>query len=174
MLSARARRLASCSLIKRGLPLGVLLLSLALFITTLMPDILPADSGEFQRVATMAGVAHPPGYPLYTMLGWLFTRLPLGGTPAWRVNLFSAVTAALTLALVFSTGRRLSGSAWGGLAAALTLGTATTFWATATKASIRPLTAFFAGLCLHLVFRVTNPARGDSPRDRRPDRCLPH
>jgi len=163
MLSTRTRRLASCTLTKCGLPLVVLLLSLILFVATLTRDILPADSGEFQRVATVAGIAHPPGYPLYTVLGWLFTRLPFGATPAWRVNLFSAFTAAVTLALVFSTGRRLSGSAWGGLAAALTLGTATTFRATATTASIRPLTAFFTALCLHMVCRVANQTLIDGP-----------
>lgn len=129
------------------LSFAIFLIFLALYTVTLLPDVLPADSGEFQRVAATAGVAHPPGFPLYTMLGWLFANLPLGPTPAWRANLFSAVTAAATVALVFRIGRRLTGSVWGGLAAALTLGSATTFWATATKASIRPLTAFFAALC---------------------------
>nr|HID12726.1 DUF2723 domain-containing protein [Anaerolineae bacterium] len=123
--------------------------SLFIYTATLLPDILPADSGEFQLVAATAGVAHPPGYPLYTMLGWLFAHLAVGPNPAWRVNLFSAVTAAATVALVFHTARRMTGSAWGGLAAALTLGSATTFWATATTASIRPLVAFFTALCLH-------------------------
>ena len=123
--------------------------SLFIYTATLLPDVLPADAGEFQRVAATAGVAHPPGYPLYTMLGWLFAHLPLGPNPAWRVNLLSAVTAAATVALVFHTARRMTGSAWGGLAAALALGSATTFWATATSASIRPLTAFFTALCLY-------------------------
>jgi len=128
---------------------SLFIVSLFIYTATLLPDVLPADSGEFQLVAATAGVAHPPGYPLYTMLGWLFAHLPLGPSPAWRVNLFSAVTAAATVALVFHTARRLVGSVWGGLAAALTLGSATTFWATATTASIRPLTAFFTALCLH-------------------------
>jgi len=122
---------------------------LGLYTATLLPDVLPADSGEFQTVAATAGVAHPPGYPLYTMLGWLFSRMPLGPTPAWRVSFFSAVTAAATVALVFSTAWKLTDSVLGGLAAALTLGSATTFWATATKASIRPLTAFFTALCVY-------------------------
>jgi hypothetical protein len=122
---------------------------LTLYTATLMPDVLPADSGEFQRVAATAGLAHPPGYPLYTMLGWLFTQLPLGPGPAWRVNLFSAVTAAATVALVFQAGRRVTNSIGGGLIAALVLGSATTFWATGTKASIRPLTAFFTALCVY-------------------------
>jgi hypothetical protein len=137
------------SLATRHLSFVIFLIFLALYIATLLPDILPADAGEFQRVAASAGIAHPPGYPLYTMLGWLFTRLPFGATSAWRANLFSAATAAATLALVFSTARRLTGSLLGGVAAALTLGSATTFWATATQASIRPLTAFFTALCLY-------------------------
>jgi hypothetical protein len=144
----------------------VFLIFLALYIATLLPDILPADSGEFQRVTATAGIAHPPGYPLYTMLGWLFTRLPFGATPAWRVNLFSAVTAAATVSLVFSTARRFTGSPWGGLAAALTLASATTFWATATKASIRPLTAFFTALCLWSLTQYASNVRqhGQHPK----------
>ncbi len=122
---------------------------LALYTATLLPDVLPADSGEFQFVSATAGVAHSPGYPLYTMLGWLFAHLPYGPNPAWRVNFFSAITAAATVALVFHTAHRLTGSLWGGLAAALTLGSAATFWATATTASIRPLTAFFTALSFH-------------------------
>lgn len=131
---------------------------LALYAATLLPGVLPADSGEFQEVAATAGVAHPPGYPLYTLLAWLFAHIPLGPTPAWRVNAFSAITAAATTALVFSTARRTSGSLLGGLAAALALGSATTFWATATKASIRPLTAFFAALCLYALIRHASVA----------------
>jgi len=138
----------------------IFLAFLALYTATLLPDVLPADAGEFQFVAATAGVAHPPGYPLYTMLGWFFAHLPFGPNPAWRVNFFSAVTAAVTVALVFRTARHLTGSVWGGLAAALTLGSATTFWATATAASIRPLVAFFTALCFyaltHHASRITH------------------
>jgi hypothetical protein len=145
-------------------------ISLVLYIATLMPDVLPADSGEFQRVAATAGLAHPPGYPLYTMLGWLFTKLPLGPSPAWRVNLFSAVTAATTVALAFQTARRMTGSVWGGLVAALTLGSATSFWATGTKASIRPLTAFFIALCVYALVEYRFQAA--SGKRQVADRCL--
>ncbi len=137
-------------------PGAIALAALILYGVTLLPDVLPADAGEFQLVATTGGVAHPPGYPLYTMVGWLFTRMPIGPTPAWRVNLLSAVTAAATLGLVFGTARKVSGSSWGGLAAVLTLGSATTFWATATAASIRPLTALFTALCLYALVQHTS------------------
>jgi dolichyl-phosphate-mannose-protein mannosyltransferase len=50
-------------------------------------------------VAYLLGVAHPPGYPLYTLLAKLASLVPFG-TVAWRVNLFSALTGgAATLLL---------------------------------------------------------------------------
>ncbi|UCC63421.1 MAG: DUF2723 domain-containing protein, partial [Anaerolineae bacterium] len=128
------------------LPSLVFLLAFALYLLTLAPDLLTADNAEYQLVAHHLGVAHPPGYALYTMLGKLFTLLPLN-TPAWRVNLFAAVTGALTLALVARTVQRLTGSAWGGVAAALTLGVAPTFWAQSTTANIRSLAALFTTWC---------------------------
>ncbi len=152
----------------RHLSLLVFLAFLTLYSATLMPDVLPADAGEFQRVAATAGVAHPPGYPLYTMLGWLFSRLPFASTPAWGVNFFSAVTAAATVALLFRTARRITGSVWGGLAAALTLGSATTFWATATQASIRPLTAFFTALCLDALIGYRTTPQTQQKRHKTP------
>jgi hypothetical protein len=137
---------------------------LALYVATLLPDVLPADAGEFQLVAAKAGVAHPPGYPLHTMLGWLFTGLPVGPTPAWRASLLSAVTAAGAVALVCRAGCRLSGSLCGGLAAALALGSATTVWATATSASIRPLMLLFTALCLHAAAEFGAASQEDSAR----------
>ncbi len=38
-------------------------------------DILPADSGEFQLITAKWGIAHPPGYPLYTLIGALWSHL---------------------------------------------------------------------------------------------------
>jgi hypothetical protein len=78
--------------------------ALALYATTLAPAVLPGDPGEFQFVPPLLGIAHPTGYPLYCLLGWAWSRLPLGsplGAPAadvaYRMNLFSAVAAALAV-----------------------------------------------------------------------------
>ena len=128
---------------------AVFLTAYALYRFTLAPTVLPADAGEFQLVARVLGVAHPPGYPLYTLLAACFARLPLTTDVAARVNLLSAVTSALTVAVVSRTTRRLAGSTLGGLAAALALGVSTTFWAQGTTANIRSLTALFTALCIH-------------------------
>jgi len=81
----------------------VALSSLALYVKTAAPTVLTADSGEFQFVPYIAGIAHPTGYPLYTMLGWLWAHvLPLGDV-AYRMNLFSALWAALAVVLLYIT-----------------------------------------------------------------------
>ena len=77
----------------------------ALYLRTLAPTVLGFDSGEFQFVVPTLGLAHPTGYPLYLLLGKLFTALPVGDV-AYRVNLFSAVAMAVTQ----SSARSLSGA----------------------------------------------------------------
>lgn len=69
----------------RQLPWLMALLTAVLYQTTLAPGVLHTDAGELSAVATTFGVAHPTGYPLFTLLGWLFTRV-LFTTPAWQLN----------------------------------------------------------------------------------------
>ncbi len=136
-------------------------LSLFLYILTTARDVLPADSGEFQIVAPLLGVAHPPGYPLYTLAGRLFTWLIPLGTAAYRLNVMSAFLGAGTLTLLGAATRRWARHLWaspaaalaGGLATALTLGTATTFWSQATVSNIRMPTVFFAAIGFYALAR---------------------
>ncbi len=145
---------------------ALFILSLITYTLTLQPDVLPADSGEFQIVASQLGVAHPPGFPLYTLVGKLFTLLT-PWRPALGLNLMSALLAALTLKLVFDSTRHIiaqtcpaneKAGLWGGLAAALALGTCTTFWAQATTANIRMPTLFFMAWCLYEISNFQTPA----------------
>lgn len=122
--------------------------SLALYVHTLAPTILPADSGEFQFVAHVLGIAHPPGYPLYTVLAKLCIFIPVGDI-AHRVNLFSAITSALTLLVLNRMVRRMTGSGMAGGIATAVLGVSPTFWAQSTTANIRSLTALFTVLPLY-------------------------
>jgi len=127
---------------------------LSLYIATLAPGVLPADSGEFQVVVPLLGVAHPPGFSLYILLGKLFISIIPFGTAAYRLNLFSAFTSALTLVLVNVAVRRLvdtEGKATlatrlPGILAAIVLGVSTTFWSQATTTNIRSLMALLTAL----------------------------
>lgn len=80
------------------------LAAVALYTLTLNGDVQPADSGEFQIAAITLGIPHPPGYPLFTMLGWLFAQVPVG-SPYARVSFLSVIASAATLVLVSLTVR---------------------------------------------------------------------
>jgi hypothetical protein len=127
--------------------LGFGIFSLLLYSLTLSPSLLPADAGEYQVVGAVMGVAHPPGFALYTLLGWLISRAPFVA-PATAINFLSAIFAALTLVLLSRAVRALTGSALAGICAALALGFSTTFWAQATTANVRMFAALAAALAL--------------------------
>ena len=89
----------------------VFLITLGVYIATLAPNVTLQDSGELITAATKFGVGHPPGYPLWTMSGFLLTHLFPFGDLAWRMNLLCALiggasNAVLTL-LACHSGRWL-------------------------------------------------------------------
>jgi len=134
---------------------------LAIGLTVVPTGAQPADSGEFQLVARDLGVAHPPGYPLYTMAAHLFGRLALAIPPLrdlgwpWAVNAFSMVLAVATLAVTARTAARLGGTRVAGAVAATLLAFSPTFAAQALVANIRMgtglLAAVLVGLALDLL-----------------------
>lgn len=121
------------------------------YLSTCLPSVLSADNGEFQLVAWKLGIAHPPGYALYTLVGWLFSRL--FASPAFALNVLSALLAAITLVVVSRTVRQLTKSPLSGVLAAALLGTSTTFWAQATTANIRMPTTLFTALGVSLLVK---------------------
>ena len=75
----------------------VFLLSFVLYASTAAHTFFTNDNPEFITAAATAGIPHPSGYPLYVVATWLFAKLPLGSI-AYRLNLFSALCAAASLA----------------------------------------------------------------------------
>ena len=78
--------------------------AMTVYLLTMMPGPAFMDTGEFQTVTYVLGVAHPTGYPLYTILGKLFgTLFPLGNW-AFRMNLMSALSTAIAAAMLTNSG----------------------------------------------------------------------
>ena len=140
------------------------LVAFALYAWTAAPNVTLLDSGEFIAAAQHFGVPHPTGYPLWTLLTWIFLLLPLGNA-AWEVAIFSGVCAALAVglatALVSSSLRWLMGEAlgrWKGLAAivSVTCGLLFAFsfsmWSQATIAEVYALHALMIGLYLSAIY----------------------
>jgi len=128
--------------------------ALALYWRTLAPSVATIfdDSLEFQLVCPTLGIAHPTGYPLYTLLGKLFTSIPIGDA-AYRVNLMSAFFAALTVAVTYLTVRMLTDHSLAAVFASLALAVSPVFWSQAVIAEVYSLNAFFAALVVYLLLR---------------------
>ena len=142
----------------RWLALGVAGVALAVYVATLAPGLTfehnGVDGGDLIAAARSFGVAHPSGYPTYTLLAWLASHLP-AVTVAYRVNLLSALCASLAAGLtclsaqiVLSGSRqRLALSA----ATGLTLAFSSLLWSQAVIAEVYTLLTLFAALLLWLV-----------------------
>ena len=81
--------------------LAVFIISLFVYILTFQRTVPYWDCGEFIATAATMGVPHPPGAPLFTLLGRFFTLLPIGDNPAIRMNFFSALSSAITVMFLF-------------------------------------------------------------------------
>ena len=120
--------------------------SLVVHLATLAPTVTSEDSGELITAAARWGVAHPPGYPLYGLIGSLFALVPVGSV-AYRLNFMSAVFAAITCGLVVLLTRRLGASLAAAAAAGAALAVARSFWQQSVIAEVYTLhTALLAGL----------------------------
>jgi len=106
------------------------------------------DDSMFVLSSYFLGIEHPPGYPLFTLIGHVFTFLPFGSV-AYRVHLASALFGALTCALAWLCARVLIPGRLPALVVALGLGVSPVFWSQAVIAEVYTLnTFFFLGLVL--------------------------
>jgi len=146
--------------VDRWLAAAVALAALAVYVRTLHRTVPFWDAGEFIASAYGLGIPHPPGTPLYVLLGRVFCLLPLPVSIAERVNLLSAIPAAIAVGLTFlvtvrlatdlgapfaRTGERGSEPTWlarfGAVVAALVVAFSDTFWMNAIEAEVYALSS---------------------------------
>ena len=133
---------------------------LALYAVTLPRTVVLEDDGLFLMAGVHLGVAHPPGYPIHTLILHLFTRLPFGD-PAVLGHLSSAVLGALACGAVYCCARLLRASPVPALTAAWLFGVSEQFWSQAIITEVYTLNAliFFATYVLVLL-GARDPRRG--------------
>ena len=156
MTSALGRHIAAMRLARlddHSVALWLFLACTALYLPTLSPSVVAGDGGEFQMVSQKLAVAHPTGYPLLMLAGWLFGHLPLGGDAAWRVTLSCTLATAATVALLYLLLRELGAGVWPALAAALLAASASRVWLYATITESVALTDLFMVLEWWLLIR---------------------
>lgn len=74
-----------------------------IYLLTIAPSVIQIDAGELAAVQLTLGIAHPTGYPLFTILGYLFSLLPLPFTKIFQMNLLAAIYTATAVGIFVIT-----------------------------------------------------------------------
>jgi hypothetical protein len=138
------------------------------------------DCGEFIACAFKLQVPHPPGSPLFLLIGRIFSFLAFGDLTrvAYWVNMVSVVSSAFTILFLFWTitllARKLVGKTehdWlktdsllvvgCGIIGALAYTWSDSFWFSAVEAEVYALSSFFTAIVIWAVFKwesISDPA----------------
>ena len=148
---------------------------LALYVATLAPSTAMWDASEYITAAYTLGIPHPPGNPLFVLLGRVAALLPFGGV-AYRVNLLAAACSALSAGIWFLVAERVLAQwitvGWvrraGAVLAAVLSATAFTVW----NQSVVNEKVYTVSLAFFAVVSWLTVLWCDDPDGRRADRIL--
>ena len=131
-----------------------------------MADTVPYwDSGEFIATSYILGVPHPPGSPLYLIIGRVFSMIPFNPDIAFRLNLISPIVSALAIMYLYlSTVKLISNYRGkiqsqmdsiivfgGSLVGALTFAFTDSHWFNAVEAEVYGFSTFFTAIVVWLI-----------------------
>jgi tetratricopeptide (TPR) repeat protein len=147
------------------------------YLITAAPSLAYIDSGELATVPYTLGIAHPTGYPLFTLLGYVFSRLPLSLRPIYQLNVFALLLCALGLFFFFrflliffndlllkkqkgndpdelNSGNDYIRRYLGPVAGTVALAFSETYWSTALSVEVYSLHVVFLSILLYLFSRA--------------------
>ncbi len=153
--------------INRGLAGSIFLVSLVLYLKTMAPTVSFWDCGEFIATSYILGITHPPGSPLYLLMGRVFSLIPTFGDIGARVNLISPLVSALAVMFLYLSVvhlvRKMRGAIQTPLDAVIVFGSAAiaalTFmvtdshWFNAVEAEVYSTSTFLTAFVVWLILR---------------------
>ncbi len=122
----------------------------ASYLISMPKTVVLEDDGLFIMSSYFLGIAHPPGYPLHTLFGHLFSQIPVGSV-ASRLHAMSGFFGALGCVLISLIIIKLLHSRTAAYTAALVLAWSSTYWSQAIIAEVYTLNAFLFLLILLLL-----------------------
>ncbi len=143
--------------VNRYIAVGIFAITLFMYRMTSQSSVAFWDCGEYAATSPALEVPHPPGAPLFSLLGRVAMMTPFVSDPALRINLISALASALAIMFLYLIGVRVI-SRWKGfpndshtalvvfgsaVIGALTLSVADTFWFNAAESCLFASSIFF-------------------------------
>ena len=153
------------------------------YISTMEPTSSFWDCGEFIATSYKLEVGHPPGAPLFLMIGRVFSMFATPETAAYWVNMISALSSAFTIMFLFwtityfarkiSVGNNLDELTDGkmiavlgsGLVGSLAYAFSDTFWFSAVEAEVYAMSLLFTAIVFWGILRWEEEA--DKPHSSR-------
>jgi hypothetical protein len=143
---------------ERALVSALFAIPFLFYLRTLTPGVGTKDGFELQVVSATLGIAHPTGYPLFTLMGHLFIALVPVGSPAYRINLMCAFFAALSVPLVYAIALRVLKHRAPAALTALIFAFTPTFWTQASIPEKYTLNVWFVAVVIYLAVRWAQEA----------------
>ncbi len=150
--------------LNRYIALAIFVLTLIMYRMTAQSSVAFWDCGEYAATSPALEVPHPPGAPLFTLIGRIAMMTPYVSDPALRLNLVSALASALTIMLLYLISVRVI-SRWKGFPinvrsaiivfgsaaiGAFTYSVSDTFWFNAVESGLFASSIFFVSLVIWL------------------------
>jgi len=134
--------------------LAIFILTQFVYLSTLAPTVTSEDSGELIAAAYTTGVAHPPGFPLWTVLSQVFTQTS-SESPAWVINYMSAFLGSLTACVLLLICLECGVGMYIGFMTVLMFAFSRRFWSQAIIAEVYTLNTllFFGSVYFLIRFR---------------------
>jgi len=143
---------------KKGIGLNLLIAFLfslfvfGVYLFSLCPTVYLIDSGELAGVSWTLGIAHPTGYPLYTLISYFFAHLP--GEPIKNLNLLSAIFSSIATFFLYITVEKIAKDRFLSLLVTSFFSFSPTIWRISVTNEVYPLTGLFCILILFLFFKL--------------------
>ncbi|AMW04744.1 protein O-mannosyl-transferase family [Gemmatimonas phototrophica] len=138
---------------------------LGIYLSTAAPDLTFWDATELMAAAHTMGIPHPPGTPLWVLVGKLASMLFSSAAPPRAITLLSVWSAALTGGAAAYMAARWLG-ARGAVVAAVSAGTMLTVWNNATETEVYALSLLVSVLLLVTGEFAGRPDTDDHERRR--------
>ncbi len=139
---------------------------LTIYLLTLSPTVGLIDSGELITGCYLLNILHPTGYPLYTLLGNVISRLPFGSV-AQRINFISALYCVVTGFFFFNLMLNLTNSPSVAFISSVFFALSKTLWSVAVSAEVYGLTTLFLGIIVWL-WTKSDSVESKKPKDSNP------
>lgn len=126
----------------------------AIYLFSICPTVYLIDSGELAAVSYTLGIAHPTGYPLYTIISYFFAHLP--GEPIFNLNLLSALFTVCAAVFLYILAHSIIKDKIAALIPVAIFSFAPTIWRISVTNEVYPLTALLGIMIFYVLYRLRN------------------